>query len=288
MARWTKPDLPEGPLKVLNDELHALHKRARYPSLRKLQEVIGKAVFSHTKIHEAFTKPVLPSSGVVELVVSELAKMARPPIDDIEAEVDRLLALWYAAHGDPPEAAPGNASGRAEDPVDDLSPTRSTKRESERESQVRAATAIVYQTLVELKRLRPEPNHEWDLYLRAAGEEQLAAVEAELGPRDEEGSKVWQGEWERLIQQLEVQTLAIDDTALRERIKDAREFMEWHTEIFRVLRWPESKTRRTAARYAMESIEASRDGDPLPEPSKEYCEMRGVSDLMDELDAERS
>ncbi|WP_041822810.1 hypothetical protein [Streptomyces davaonensis] len=244
-------------------------------------------MFSHTKIHDALTKALLPTRGVVELVVRELAKMARPPIDDIEAEVNRFAALWHAAHGDAPEAAPDHASDRAEGPMGDLGAARSTKRESEGEIQMRAATAHVYQTLVELKRLRPDPNHEWDLYLRTAGEERLAAVEAELGPRDEEGSKIWQDEWERLIQQLEVQTLDIDDTALRERIKDAREFMEWHTETFRVLRWPERKTRLIAARYAMESIEAFRGGDPLPEPSKEYVEMRGVSDLMDELDAER-
>ncbi|MFC8006955.1 hypothetical protein ACFUCH_08100 [Streptomyces olivaceus] len=106
-------------MKDLNDALHALHKRAGYPAARKLREMIGKEVFSHTKIHDALTKPLLPTRGVVELVVRELAKMARPPIGDIEAEVNRLTELWHAAHGDAPEAAPENVSDRPEGPVGD-------------------------------------------------------------------------------------------------------------------------------------------------------------------------
>lgn len=108
MARWQTPDLPDGPLRTLNRELHALHKKASYPSARELHLAVDQAV-SHTKIHHAFTRPVLPTWGVVELVVEHLAKRARPRLDP-EAEIDRFKALWDEVHG------PGSEAGHA-DPV---------------------------------------------------------------------------------------------------------------------------------------------------------------------------
>ncbi|WP_437083315.1 DnaB-like helicase N-terminal domain-containing protein [Streptomyces sp. enrichment culture] len=95
MGRWTRPTLPEGPLRTLNRELHALHRKAGHPSARELQRAVGKAV-SHTKIHHAFIKPQLPAWGVVEVVVEQLATSARPKLL-VEAEVDRFKALWDAA-----------------------------------------------------------------------------------------------------------------------------------------------------------------------------------------------
>ncbi len=106
-------------MKGLNNALHVLHERAGYPSSRKLQELIGKEVFSHTKIHQAFSKPRLPARGVVELVVREMAKMARPPIGDIEAEVDRFVELWHVADGEASRVVPEDVGHRLEDSVCD-------------------------------------------------------------------------------------------------------------------------------------------------------------------------
>ncbi|MFF2403418.1 DnaB-like helicase N-terminal domain-containing protein [Streptomyces goshikiensis] len=95
MGRWTKPTLPEGPLRTLNRELHSLHHKAGNPSARELQRAVGKVV-SHTKIHHAFIKPQVPAWGVVEVVVEQLAKGARPRLA-VEEEVNRFKALWDAA-----------------------------------------------------------------------------------------------------------------------------------------------------------------------------------------------
>ncbi|MCI0383648.1 hypothetical protein [Streptomyces sp. CNQ085] len=141
MREWKKPDLPEGPLRDLNDALHALRKKAGFLSARRLQEMVGKEVCSHTKIHDAFTKPTLPSWGVVELVVEELAKEARPRIDDIEAEVNRFAALWHAAHGEGEAsgAAPENGRGRVEGPMD--APVDDLFEDMEGEGNARAAAS---------------------------------------------------------------------------------------------------------------------------------------------------
>ncbi|MFF4664669.1 DnaB-like helicase N-terminal domain-containing protein [Streptomyces sp. NPDC001282] len=96
MAQWLRPKLPEGPLKVFNRELHALHGKAGYPSARKLYLAVGK-VASHTNIHHAFVKPALPSWGVIEVVVEQLARQARPRLAS-EAEINRFKALWDEAH----------------------------------------------------------------------------------------------------------------------------------------------------------------------------------------------
>ncbi|GHH10026.1 DnaB-like helicase N-terminal domain-containing protein [Streptomyces rubradiris] len=96
MPQWLRPKLPEGPLRVFNRELHALHGKAGYPSARKLYLAVGKVV-SHTNIHHAFVKPALPSWGVVEVVVEQLAQLARPRLA-AEAEVNRFKALWDQAH----------------------------------------------------------------------------------------------------------------------------------------------------------------------------------------------
>ncbi|MFE2967230.1 DnaB-like helicase N-terminal domain-containing protein [Streptomyces sp. NPDC059340] len=96
MAQWLRPKLSEGPLLTFNRELHALHGHAGYPSARKLYLAVNKVV-SHTNIHHAFIKPILPSWGVVEVVVEQLAHLARPRLAS-EAEVIRFKALWDKAH----------------------------------------------------------------------------------------------------------------------------------------------------------------------------------------------
>ncbi|MBT2452170.1 hypothetical protein J7F03_34970 [Streptomyces sp. ISL-43] len=90
------PDLPKGPLRTFNRELHALHGKAGYPSARRLYLAVERVV-SHTKIHHAFTKPLLPSWGVVDVVVEQLAISARPRLD-ADAETDRFKSLWDEAH----------------------------------------------------------------------------------------------------------------------------------------------------------------------------------------------
>lgn len=127
MPQWLRPKLPQGPLRVFNRELHALHGKAGYPSARKLYLAVGKVV-SHTNIHHAFVKSTLPSWGVVEVVVEQLAHQARPRLA-AEAEVNRFKALWDAAHaslsGDSPPAdspTPQPAS-EAESPPKTARPT---------------------------------------------------------------------------------------------------------------------------------------------------------------------
>lgn len=89
------PDLPPGPLQDLIRELHALHLRAGHPSARELRLAVGGTV-SHTKIHHAFSKPVLPSWGVLDVVVEQLAIRARPRTD-AEAEINRFKLMWDRA-----------------------------------------------------------------------------------------------------------------------------------------------------------------------------------------------
>ncbi|MER6274546.1 hypothetical protein [Streptomyces sp900105755] len=129
MARWLSPNLPDGPLKELNRELHELHRKAGYPSVRELQEAIGKAA-SHTKIHHAFTKPKVPSWGVVELAVEALAAQARPRVDP-EAEVDRFKALW--------DRASVSGSGTADDSQADAARAQIRATEERQPEPVRAS-----------------------------------------------------------------------------------------------------------------------------------------------------
>ncbi|WP_406730414.1 DnaB-like helicase N-terminal domain-containing protein [Streptomyces sp. NBC_01794] len=104
MAQWLVPDLPAGPLRTFNRELHALHGKAGYPSARKLYLAVGKVV-SHTKIHHAFIKPLLPSWGVVDVVVEQLALQARPRLV-AETEVNRFKDLWDRAHAEESSTPP--------------------------------------------------------------------------------------------------------------------------------------------------------------------------------------
>lgn len=47
MPRWQLPDLPEGPLRTLNRELHDLHEKAGCPSARTLHISVGKVIRPH-------------------------------------------------------------------------------------------------------------------------------------------------------------------------------------------------------------------------------------------------
>ncbi|MFC9245201.1 DnaB-like helicase N-terminal domain-containing protein [Streptomyces sp. NPDC057136] len=105
MPQWLIPNLPEGSLRTFNRELHTLHGKAGYPSSRQLYLAVGKVV-SHTKIHHAFIKPCLPSWGVVDVVVEQLARQARPRLE-AEAEINRFKRMWDSAHDEDVSSPPG-------------------------------------------------------------------------------------------------------------------------------------------------------------------------------------
>ncbi|MFV5997626.1 hypothetical protein ACNPQM_35850, partial [Streptomyces sp. NPDC056231] len=96
MPKLTAPLLVSGSHKRLNDELHALHRRAGWPSVRELARAFGAGVASSSRIHDAFTKPRLPGWGLLELLVSELASRV-PGGVPAEQEVKRFHTLWDAA-----------------------------------------------------------------------------------------------------------------------------------------------------------------------------------------------
>jgi DNA-binding CsgD family transcriptional regulator len=91
VARLPFPDVPPGPLRKLLEELHKLHARAGWPSTRELAR--GQQ-FSHTAVHDLFTKvdhaPKLP---VLLAVVDRLAALA--PRAHAEETLDRFDALWW-------------------------------------------------------------------------------------------------------------------------------------------------------------------------------------------------
>ncbi|MFJ5879192.1 hypothetical protein ACIQD1_31270 [Streptomyces sp. NPDC093088] len=95
MPKLTPPSLPPGPRQTLGAELHTLHRRAGWPSVRDLARALGTGVASSSRIHDAFTKPRLPAWGLVQLLVTELAR--RIPRADPERETERFHALWEAA-----------------------------------------------------------------------------------------------------------------------------------------------------------------------------------------------
>ncbi len=95
MAKLPFPDVPSGPLRELLEELHKLHARAGWPSVRQL--AAGQN-FSHTAVHELFTKPTGDRKLPVLLnVVEKLASLA--PRVDSEATLDKFDQLWATAAG---------------------------------------------------------------------------------------------------------------------------------------------------------------------------------------------
>jgi len=97
MGVLPRPDLPEGPVRVLFDALHELHHRAGRPSLRQMAKEVG---CSHTTVSVAFSGPVVPRWGLLELIVETLG-----------GDHGRFHALWLAASADPEiRAAPPAAA----------------------------------------------------------------------------------------------------------------------------------------------------------------------------------
>src|SRR5882762_6824760 len=75
--------LPDGPVRTLFDELHELHHRAGWPSLREMATEVG---CSHTTISVAFAGPRPPRWGLLELIVETLG-----------GDSERFHELWLAA-----------------------------------------------------------------------------------------------------------------------------------------------------------------------------------------------
>lgn len=90
MAKLPFPDVPPGPLHELLDELHKLHARAGWPSVRELAR--GQN-FSHTAVHELFTKPTGDRKLPVLLRVVEKLTSLAPRVDQ-EATLDKFDQLW--------------------------------------------------------------------------------------------------------------------------------------------------------------------------------------------------
>lgn len=81
-----------GALKRLNDELHLLHARAGWPSVRIMAKACG---CGPNIVQRVFSTPVVPKLPILLDVVEYLAKECRKV--DPDAECDRFDALWQAA-----------------------------------------------------------------------------------------------------------------------------------------------------------------------------------------------
>ena len=104
MGALPKPNLPDGPVRALFDELHALHHLAGWPSLRDMAKEVG---CSHTTISAAFSEPRVPRWGLLELIVEELG-------GDTAQFHDRWLA---ASAGTPSPVVAEVAASTAQEPV---------------------------------------------------------------------------------------------------------------------------------------------------------------------------
>ncbi len=83
MGALPRPNLPAGPVDTLFARLHELHHEAGWPSLRDMAGEIG---CSHTTISAAFSRPVVPRWGLLELIVEQLG-----------GDPDAFRRLWLDA-----------------------------------------------------------------------------------------------------------------------------------------------------------------------------------------------
>lgn len=91
MSALPRPDLPPGPHRDLVVELHDLHHRAGWPSLRTLAARTG---VSHTTVSKVFSAPALRTWGTLELVVEAMG-----------GDTGEFHRLWLTAT-DPSDVAP--------------------------------------------------------------------------------------------------------------------------------------------------------------------------------------
>ncbi len=99
MKALPRSTLPDGPVRTLFDELHDLHHRAGWPSLREMATEVG---CSHTTISVAFSGPRPPRWGLLELIVETLG-----------GDTQRFHNLWLAASRAADSAAAGAAAAAA-------------------------------------------------------------------------------------------------------------------------------------------------------------------------------
>ncbi|MFD7282442.1 hypothetical protein ACFV80_36830 [Streptomyces sp. NPDC059862] len=98
---FKKPPLDDGPLKDLNDALHALHLRAGRPSLTEMYAALSeeaKKSISRSTLHSALANTALPRRDTVDALVEILGTRARNTTP--EEELPRLDALWQLAAGE--------------------------------------------------------------------------------------------------------------------------------------------------------------------------------------------
>ncbi|MGW1802038.1 caspase family protein [Streptomyces sp. NPDC001984] len=99
----TRPELPAGSRKTLNDALHDLHRQAGWPSMRELAADVKAARLmsvppSHSRIHDAFTKPRLPQCELLAAVVCVMGSRAHllAPAVAPDSLWPRFYKLWLA------------------------------------------------------------------------------------------------------------------------------------------------------------------------------------------------
>lgn len=102
MARLSRPLIPDGPIRLYYERLHAMHLAAGQPSVRQIQRATRGTRWPNginpTTIHDAFAKPRLATWEVVQEIARRLG-----------GDVQELAALWRRArevqlyHRDPGE-----------------------------------------------------------------------------------------------------------------------------------------------------------------------------------------
>src|SRR5688500_18293373 len=90
MGRLRQPLVPDGPIRLYYERLHALHAAAGEPSMRQLQRGTRSdrrpTGINPTTIHDAFAKPRLSRWEVVREIVTQLG-----------GDADEFAELWRRA-----------------------------------------------------------------------------------------------------------------------------------------------------------------------------------------------
>src|SRR5262245_48935541 len=90
MARLSKPLIPDGPIRLYYERLHAMHQAAGQPSVRQIQRATRGSRWPNginpTTIHDAFVKPRLARWEVVQEIARRLG-----------GDLKELAALWRRA-----------------------------------------------------------------------------------------------------------------------------------------------------------------------------------------------
>lgn len=120
MARLPRPNLPPGALNDLIGELHVLHRRAGFPSLRTIARSSG---YSRDTISRLFSRPPSPPKLNVLLdVVQYLSAHIRGIDDDV---LDRFDSLWNAIENDGTHPLPASEPVESEDRTSERLPASS-------------------------------------------------------------------------------------------------------------------------------------------------------------------